>query len=271
MRKLLFATALLLGSSISSGHAATDAGLNVPRLQSPAEETVEIGLSTETIAITSGFGGTELTIFGALDNADPLIQRQGRYDIVVVLQGPERNLVIRQKERFLGVWVNASSETFMGVPLSYLMATTRNLQDITDEKTLRQLNVGIRNFYLNPQYPGSQSPNISAFGNELRDIKTRQGLYHQSYGDVQFVSRTLFRATLTLPTNVPVGRHKARALLFRNGVFLREANAGLEIVKAGVEQSIHDAAHNYGFFYGIFAVALAVFTGWFGRMLFRKD
>ncbi|MDA4835710.1 TIGR02186 family protein, partial [Enterobacter hormaechei] len=36
------------------------------------KETIEIGLSTDTIAITSGFRGTDLTVFGALDNADPL-------------------------------------------------------------------------------------------------------------------------------------------------------------------------------------------------------
>lgn len=63
------------------------------------EETIEIGLSTETIAITSNFRGTDLTIFGALDNTDPLVQRQGRYDIVVILQGPARDLVVREKER----------------------------------------------------------------------------------------------------------------------------------------------------------------------------
>lgn len=243
----------------------------MPQLQTPAAETVEIGLSTETIAITSNFGGANLTIFGALDNADPLVQRQGRYDIIVVLQGPSRDLVVRKKARFLGVWVNSSSETFLGVPLSYSLASTRNLQDITDEKTYRQLSVGPQSFYLTPEDPSSLSGNIPIFGNELREIKTRQGLYSQRIGGVEFISRTLFRATLALPANVPVGRHRARALLFRNGVFLREANAGLEIVKAGFEQTVYEIAHKYSLLYGLFAVVLAVFTGWFGRILFKRD
>ncbi|MGH9916775.1 MAG: TIGR02186 family protein, partial [Pyrinomonadaceae bacterium] len=91
------------------------------------KETVEIGLSTDTIAITSGFRGTDLTVFGALDNADPLIQRQGRYDIVVILQGPERNFVVRRKDRFFGVWVNSESVTFQHIPASYSLASTRSL------------------------------------------------------------------------------------------------------------------------------------------------
>lgn len=274
MRKAAFlfacALSLLAGAAFAQINASGD-GNSVPQLQTPAEETIDIGLSTETIAITSNFGGTALTIFGALDNADPMIQRQGRYDIIVVLQGPERDLVVRKKERYLGVWVNADSQTFVGVPLSYSLASTRNLQDIADDKVYRQLSVGVRNFYLNPQDPASMSGNIPKFGDELREMKIRQGLYSQRIGGVEFVSRTLFRATLNLPADVPVGRHKARALLFRNGVFLREANAGLEIVKAGLEQSVYDAAHQHSFLYGLFAVFLAVFTGWFGRILFRRD
>ncbi|MGU3574474.1 TIGR02186 family protein [Brucellaceae bacterium C25G] len=248
-----------------------EAALSIPHLQTPAAETIEIGLSTETIALTSNFNGANLTIFGALDNADPLIQRQGRYDIIVVLQGPSRNLVVRKKERHLGVWVNSASVTFLGVPLSYSLASTRNLQDITDPKTYRQLSVGVDNFYMTPEDPDNASGNIQLFSEELRDIKKRQGLYSQRVGGVEFISRTLFRATLSLPANVPVGRHKARALLFRNGVFLREANAGLEIVKAGFEQNVYEAAHKHSFWYGLFAVFLAMFTGWFGRILFKRD
>ncbi|ENQ94635.1 TIGR02186 family protein [Brucella melitensis] len=274
MGRLTLFSALLMLLMTGSAAAQVDSsgnGNTVPQLQNPAEESIEIGLSTETIAITSNFGGTGLTIFGALDNADPMIQRQGRYDIIVVLQGPARDIVVRKKERYLGVWVNAASKTFLGVPLSYSLASTRNLQDIADEKTYRQLSVGVHNFYLVPDDPDSPSDNIVKFGNELREIKIRQGLYSQRIGGVEFISRTLFRATLNLPANVPVGRHKARALLFRNGVFLREANASLEIVKAGLEQSVYNAAHQNSLLYGLFAVFLAIFTGWFGRILFRKD
>lgn len=100
----------------------------------------------------------------------------------------------------------------MGVPLSYSLASTRNLQDIADDKIYRQLSVGVRNFYLRPEDPTSLSGNIPKFGDELREMKLRQGLYSQRIGGVEFLSRTLFRATLNLSANVPVGRHRARAL-----------------------------------------------------------
>jgi uncharacterized protein (TIGR02186 family) len=253
--------------------AASPAGAQTAQPETPnaQPETIEIGLSTETIAITSNFRGTDLTIFGALDNADPLTRRQGRYDIIVVLQGPDRDLVVRQKKRYLGVWVNAESQTFLGVPLSYSLASTRSMQDIADPKVFRQLSIGVDNFHLAAVASSNSTDDIKRFDQELREIKTRQGLYTQRIGGVEFISPTLFRATLSLPANVPVGRHKARALLFRNGTFLREADTSLQIVKAGLEYRIYDAAQNHGLLYGLFAVLLAVVTGWFGRFLFRKD
>ena len=71
---------------------------------------------------------------------------------------------------------------------------------------------------------------------------------------MQFLSQNLFRATLALAPNVPVGTHKARAFLFKNGMFVKETSAQLAIVKSGFEQSIFSFAHDYPLFYGIFAV-----------------
>lgn len=280
LAKTLFATLLLSALlPLQSGNTAPvkkAPGQEAPAvnvLQEPQQlpETIEIGLSTETIAIASNFSGTNLTIFGALDNADPLIRRQARYDIIVVLEGPQRNLVVREKSRYLGVWVNADSETFQSVPLSYSLASTRPLQDITDERTYRQLSLGVNYFAMTPEYGTLTDPTTIRFAQELRDLKSRQGIYTQNVGSVEFVSQTLFRATLALSANVPVGRHKARALLFRHGVFIGEATSHLNIVKAGLEQQIFEAAHQYSLIYGLFAVFLAGLTGWIGQLLFRKD
>jgi uncharacterized protein (TIGR02186 family) len=70
---------------------------------------------------------------------------------------------------------------------------------------------------------------------------------------------------------VPVGTHRARAFLFRSGLFIKENSAQLAIVKSGFEQSVATASVEYSMFYGLFAVALAMLTGWLGRIIFRKD
>lgn len=240
--------------------------------QVPAErERIEIGLSTNIVTITADFSGADLTIFGALDNADPLVQLQGRYDVIVVLEGPDRPIVVRRKDRVFGMWINMESRQFKNVPISYSVATTRMPQDITADKSYRQLALGADNIYLEPVDSNGDPATIKAFSDALRGVKKRTGLYSIRPGGVQFLSKSLFRATLSLPANVPVGYHKARAFLFKEGEFIQETSSGLQIVKSGMEQAVFDAAHNHGFFYGLFAVFLAIVTGWLGRLMFQRD
>ena len=238
--------------------------------QQGESESIEIGLSTDRIAITADFSGADLTIFGALDNADPLIVRQGRYDVIVVLQGPTASTVVRRKERFFGMWINRRSQIFDNVPISYSLATTRAIQDIADNETFSRLSLGIDNIYLKPRDGGNASRD-GEFTDALRTRKKVSGLYGERVGGVQFLSQSLFRATLSLPPTVPTGTHRARAFLFRNGVFLKEASAPLFILKSGLEDAIYRAAHGYSFLYGVGAVLIAMLIGWLGRIIFKRD
>ncbi|WP_376702010.1 TIGR02186 family protein [Mesorhizobium sp. ISC25] len=241
------------------------------KAQAPLTENIQIGLSTDNVSITAGFSGADLTIFGSLENADPLVARQGRYDVIVVLEGPARPVVVRRKDRVLGVWVNLESETFENVPVSYSVATTRPLQDVTDPNSYKQLSLGASNLYLQPADAEDSPATIEEFTAALRERKAATGLYSENVGGVQFLSQNLFRATVRLAPNVPVGTHKARAFLFKSGLFIKESSAQLEIRKSGFEQSIFRVAHDYSFLYGVFAVSLAMLTGWLGRLVFRKD
>nr|WP_157018025.1 TIGR02186 family protein [Mesorhizobium xinjiangense] len=259
---------LLAAAALSLACAAVRAQGPMPPVN---PESIQIGLSTDRISITSNFSGADLTIFGALDNSNPLVSRQGRYDIIVVLEGPARPVVVRRKNRILGVWINTQSETFINVPVSYSVATTRPLQDITDTTNYRQLALGADNIYLEPLERTAGASTIQEFETALRQLKKASGLYVERVGGVQFLTQSLFRATLTLAPNIPVGTHKARAFLFKNGVFIKETSAQLAILKAGFEQSIFLAAHNNSFLYGLFAVALAMVTGWLGRIIFKRD
>ncbi|UUP18048.1 TIGR02186 family protein [Nitratireductor thuwali] len=234
-------------------------------------ESIEIGLSTDRVSITSDFAGANLTIFGALDNTDPLISRQGRYDIVVVLEGPPQPIVVRKKTRVLGMWINTQSVVFTDVPASYSVAMTRAPQDITDMENYRRLALRPRNLNLQPLNAEGDPSTIQEFTAALRQRKEAAGLYVELVGGVQFLSQNLFRATLKLAPNVSVGTHKARAFLFRNGMFVQETSAALTIRKAGLEQRIYDFAHQQSLLYGIFAVLIAILTGWLGRLIFRRD
>lgn len=266
--------ALAQQASPPSPSAPSPAAPTAPATQpsgEPYNETIQIGLSTDRITITTDFSGTDLTIFGALNDVDPLFARQNRYDVVVVLEGPNRPVVVRRKDRVLGMWINTQSETFVNVPISYSVSTTRPMQDMAQPATYKRLSLGTDFKYLEPQEKQGSPATIQEFTAALRERKETTGLYSERIGGVQFLSPNLFRATLELAPNVPIGTHRARAFLFKNGVFIRETSAQLAIQKSGLEQSIFQAAHEYSLFYGIFAVALAIATGWLGRLIFSRD
>ncbi len=239
--------------------------------QDEDNERVQIGLSTDRITITSDFSGADLTIFGAVDGVDPQVSRLGGYDVIVVLEGPASPVTVWRRKRVLGVWINAQSLSFVSVPLSYSVATTRVFQDITDQTSYKRLSLGAASIHLEPEDREADPATIQEFTAALRERKLAIGLYTENVGGVQFLSQTLFRAILRLPADVPVGTHKARAFLFKNGNFVMETSSQLAIVKAGFEQRVYNYAHQYSFYYGIFAVALAMVTGWLGRLLFRRD
>ena len=95
-----FATAIVLSLLAAAAPA---------KAQVPLTEGIQIGLSTDNVSITAGFSGADLTIFGSLENPDPLVARQGRYDVIVVLEGPPKPVVVRRKDRLLVVWFNLDS------------------------------------------------------------------------------------------------------------------------------------------------------------------
>ncbi|GKX35320.1 MAG: membrane protein [Rhizobiaceae bacterium MnEN-MB40S] len=232
---------------------------------------LDIGISTNVIPITSDFAGEDLTVFGAIDGADPELLRADFYDVVVTLEGPSLESVVRKKARVFGIWINRSSMRFEPAPVSYSLSSTLPVELIADSIELSDLGIGVQNIRLTPTGAIGDGSATPEFRNALLRLRTADGLYQRDPIGVEYVSSSLFRATLRLPANVPVGEHKLRAFLFQGGKFVMERELPLSVVKTGVEQFIFEYAHQHSLIYGLFAVLLAMITGWLGSVLFRKD
>lgn len=239
----------------------------------PAEapEKLEIGISTDEIAISSDFRGADLTIFGAIEGYDPALLAQRKYDIVVALEGPKDNNTVRIKERVFGIWVNRRSMTFELVPESYSLSSTRDVETIADPAMLNGVGVGIQHIRLTPVGFVGDGSNLTEFRDAFRRLKESGGFYQRDPGGVQFISASLFKATVKLPANVPNGTHIVRAHLFRDGIFISEKALPLRVMKTGIEQMISTAAYDHSLAYGAFSVFLAALTGWLASVVFRKD
>ncbi len=59
--------------------------------------------------------------------------------------------------------------------------------------------------------------------------------------------------------------------LFADGVLLSRTQTALEVVKVGFEQFVANAARDHGLLYGLATTLMALLTGWFASVVFRKD
>jgi len=234
-----------------------------------AQEAIEIIVATDSITIGTDFAGADLYIAGVVENADPLNFRQGGYHVIVTLEGDRRKMVMREKKRRLGVWINADAATFYNVPLYYALVSTGELHDISAPELLRDLGIGLNNMPLHSD--SKQSSREEHFRGELIRIKTAQNLYRENIGAITFGRASLFRAHFQLPANLPAGNYRINAYLFKEGAYLNHASTQIDITRAQLTYSIFYAAHSYRVLYGLAAVVMAILVGFVGRLVFRRD
>lgn len=238
-----------------------------------AAERLVVSLSNHRVGITSSFTGEDLVLFGTIepDSHDETLRLS--YDLVITVTGPRETFRTRRKERVAGIWVNMDSREFVRVPSYLAILTNRPVKEIADADTLRRLQVGLDNFLL-PQRIG---PDIA---DTVRDdpyrlafirLESEQGLYRESPAAVTFLTPTVFRAAIPLPADVPTGSFAIDVKLFSGGAMVARTNSALEVIKAGFEQYVADAARDHGLLYGVATALIALFTGWLASVVFRRD
>jgi uncharacterized protein (TIGR02186 family) len=237
-----------------------------------AAERLVASLSTHRVMITSNFTGEELVLFGGIEQDSASRPRVG-YDIVVTVTGPRQSTVTFRKERMLVIWVNADSRVFEDAPSYLAVLSNRPLPAITSTDTLRRLQLGLENVSL----PQRASINIAESGSDdpfrlaFIKIKTDHGLYREVSNGVTFIAPELFRATIPLPAEVLVGTYEVDVRLFSDGTQLARTPAPFEVYKSGFEQVVTAAARDHGVAYGFLTAAMALVTGWFASVVFRRD
>lgn len=232
-----------------------------------AEELVS-GLSTDFVQITSNFAGTEIVLFGAIENSDPFAV-PADHDIVLVVRGPETDMIVRRRERFLAIWVNAEQVLFTGLPGYYYLASTKPLEDIATPLTLERFGLGME--YLRPIPQRLDDPDQAAeFQAAIVRNMVRNALYLQTTNGIEFLSRTLFRARVPLPATVPPGQYRAEVYLFDNGTVISAQSTPLFVEKIGLERELYNMSHEATLAYGLMVVFLSFFFGWLGYVFFRQ-
>lgn len=237
-------------------------------LTSADKPTLVPDVSARTIQIRYTFAGAQLLLFGAIVYPGGRIPKH-RPDIVVVVKGPAEPIVVREKQRIVGIWMNADSSRFRSAPSFYAVASSRPITDLVDDRTAAIYELGLHNLQLSPGNIALPEK-ARRFEAGLLDLRRRKGLYLESPHGVEITDGVLYRANVTIPSQVPIGTYTAETFLVDNGRVLAAATREIEIGKSGFERFVALAARRHSALYGLFAVILSLSLGWSAAALFRR-
>lgn len=249
MRRLLYRAAIAVAgfAALAAAHGGRAADLAVD-------------LSDHLIAITAGFSGTDLLLFGATE---------GEGDVVVVVRGPPDRIAVRRKVRIAGIWVNGPSADFENVPSLYIVRANRPLDDIIGLEMRRAMGIGFDAFLVRPVQPLRPGESVP-YREALFRLKRDSGLYSDETG-IEFVDGRLFRTNIRFPASVATGDYQVDVYLIRDGRVINSQTTPLRVTKAGVGAAMYDFAHQYSALYGIIAIIMALFAGWLANAMFRRS
>ncbi len=248
--------------SLVAGVLATKTLLPVPAHAA----SLAADLSRSTVAITTGFTGSNVILFGAAD---------GPGHIVIVVEGPPEDTIVRRKSRVSGIWINRHAVVFRNAPSFYAVAATDALKEIVSGRTARKFRIGAENLNLRPvDRNGLQVPEGEAarFREALIRNQRRSGLFRPQVARVAMPSTgvRLFRTEIFFPSNVPTGAYTVRFLLLQDGFVIQRFERKLLVSKEGLSARVFRFAHDHSVLYGILAIVLAVVAGWGASAAFGR-
>ena len=226
-------------------------------------------VSQRDINIQSRFTGAELLLFGAIIYPRG-VTPEGQIDVAVVLRGPTRPLIVREKRQVAGIWINAESIDFRSAPTYYAIASSSPLDKIIDARTAAIYELGLERLQLSPTGE-VDAAEVRRFRSGLVDLNRRDGLYAEEANSVNITDQVLYRARLAIPSSVPEGLYVAETLLIRDGrVIVADDGVTVAISKTGFERFITILSQKYSLIYGTLAVAISLLLGWAAGLAFAK-
>lgn len=258
--KRLRALLLLVAAPLALTGAAAQRAPNQPRLVPE--------VSHRSIEIRYSFTGAQLLLFGAI------LYPRGRLpdeqtDVAVVLKGPMEPIVVRERQRVAGIWMNVGRARFRSAPSFYAVASSRPLRAIIDERTAAIYELGLGNLQLSPG-GAIQPAELQRFEAGLIGLMRRNQLYQEDTDGVEIVEGVLYQARIPIPASVPVGTYTAETFLIQRGRVIAGAVREIRIEKLGFERFVAHAAERWSFTYGVVAVTISLLLGWGASAIFRR-
>ncbi len=227
-------------------------------------EEIVLGLSSDEVAITATFDGSDILIFGAVKRDSP--PPEAPLSVIITVSGPLTPLVVRKKERRFGIWINTEAARINAAPSFYAVATTGPFNDVLSHTEDLRHSVSIPRAI---RSIGNEVMDAGAFSEALIRIRKEDGQYLMLEGAVDLDRETLFRAQVALPANLTEGDYPTRIFLTRDGRVVDIYQTSIAVQKVGIERWLHALAHDLPLVYGVLVIVLAVLSGWLASAAFQ--
>jgi uncharacterized protein (TIGR02186 family) len=229
------------------------------RAQSP--RLLSVDLAEKSIDITTGFDGARLILYGTAREPG---------DIAVTVQGPSTSLVVRRKDRVLGIWMNRESVKFENVPIYYDLALSRTERDIGSYDMMHRNDIGLDALHFETN-DNIDPATVDIFREALIRNRQAQGLFPLEPKPITFLDDHFFRASFYLPSNVPTGLYRVRTFLIRSGEVIDRHVTEIRVAQTGASAEIYLFAQNQSLAYGVIAVLMALLFGWGAHIILRRE
>ena len=242
------------------------AGLSWTASRARAAEEVVLGLSRNKVAITANFDGSDILVFGAVKRDAPMPKQP--LDVIVTIAGPQLPATVRRKARHLGIWTNSEAVQVDAAPTFYAVATTgpldkvlSNVEDLRHKITIPRAIRAVGTV--------GMAPDAGEFVDALIRLRTKTGAYQTLEGGVALDEQTLFRTSISMPSNLTEGAYKTRIFLTRDGKVVSQFQTDIEVRKVGLERWLYTLAQHKPLAYGLLSLAIAIAAGWGASAAFR--
>jgi uncharacterized protein (TIGR02186 family) len=226
---------------------------------------VTAGVSRDSYMISSNFTGTEIVVFGGVEaeSGGVLTNREG-LDVAVVVFGPEQNIVVRQKARSGIIWINRSAESFERMPGYYYAAATSPIGTLAAPEVLASRGIGLKG--MTKPVKAKAQPYLEAVLRQKQD----KNLYVERDGGVTFLSSSVFRATIPLPAEVPIGTYTIKVFAFKDKQLAGGTSVPFAIDKTGLERWTFEFANRHAWAYASLSIFVALLAGFLASWAFRE-
>lgn len=231
-------------------------------------ERVVAALSQNAVSITTDFAGSEIFVYGAIERDRLPTVEDEDLDVIISITGPRRPVIVRKKDRALGIWINKDKVKIDAAPVFYAVATTGEMLDILSRVDDRRHKISVENAIRLVGVAG-EVDDPQDFVDAIIRLRRNSGVYFEKIDAVEKIGATLFQTRVQLPANIVEGDYLARVFIIRDRAVLDYFETDITVRKVGLERFIYNLAHERSFLYGVLSVLVALLAGWGASEIFR--